>query len=60
MVMEECFLKSPESRFSGKARKQVSQNTEGLAASINTKPFRPSEGGFSDQITSERVLTSLR
>jgi len=23
MVKEECFLKRPESRFSGKARKQV-------------------------------------
>jgi len=55
MVMEECFLEWPESRFSGKARKQVFQTPEDLAASISTEPFRPSGGGFSDQITSDRV-----
>jgi len=38
MVMEECFLERPESRFSGKARKQVFQTPEGLAASISTEP----------------------
>jgi len=48
MVMEECFLEQPESRFSGKARKQVFQTSEGLAISISTEPFGPSEGGFSD------------
>jgi len=60
MVMEEWFLGRTESRFSGKARKQVFQTTEGLAASISTEPFRPSAGGFLDQITSDRVQTSLR
>jgi len=60
MVPEECFLEWPESRFSGKARKQVFQTLEGLAASISTEPFLPSGGGFSDQITSDRVQTSLR
>jgi len=60
MVMEEYFLELPESRFSGKARKQVFQTSEGLVVSISTEPFRPSEGGFSDQITSDRVQTSLR
>jgi len=59
MVIEECFLERPECRFSGKARKQVFQTSEGLAVSISTEPFRPSKGGFSDQITSERVQTSL-
>jgi len=44
----------------GTARKQVFQTSEGLAASISTEPFRPSGGGFSDQITSDRVQTSLR
>jgi len=34
--------------FSGKARKQVFETSEGLAVSISTEPFRPSEGGFSD------------
>jgi len=60
MVMEEWFLELPESRFSGNARKQVFLTSEGLAVSISTEPFRPSEGGFSDQITSNRVQTSLR
>jgi len=60
MVMEECFLERPESRFFGKARKQVFQTAEGLAASISTESFHPSGGGFSDQITSDRVQTSLR
>jgi len=60
MVMEDCFLERTESRFSGKARKQVFQTPEGLAASISTEPFRPSGGGFSDQITSDRLQTSLR
>jgi len=60
MVMEECFLERPESRFSGKARKQIFQTSEGLAASISTEPFRPFGRGFSDQITSDRVQTSLR
>jgi len=60
MVMDECFLEGLESRFSGKARKQVFQTPEGLAASIGTKPFCPSGGGFSEQITSDRVQTSLR
>ena len=55
MVIEECFLEWPESRFSGKARKQVFQTSEALAASICTEPNRPSGGGFSDQITLERV-----
>jgi len=58
--MEEYFLNRPESRFSGRARKQVFQTPEGLAASISTEPIRPSGGGFSDQITSETVQTSLR
>jgi len=44
----------------GKARKHVFQTPEGLVASISTEPFRPSVGGFSDQITSDRVQTSLR
>jgi len=48
MVMEECFLEWPESRFGGKARKQVFQTTEGLAAGISTEPLHPSGGGFSD------------
>jgi len=60
MVMEKSFLELPESRFSGKARKQVFETSEGLAVSISTEPFRPSEGGFSDQITSDRVQPSLR
>jgi len=46
--------------LSGMARKLVFQTPEGLAASISTEPFRPSGGGFSDQITSDRVQTSLR
>jgi len=46
--MEECFLKWPESRFSGKARKQGFQTSEGLAASIGTERFCSSGGGFSD------------
>jgi len=53
-------VERPESRFSGKARKQVFQTSEGLAASISTEPFPPSEGGFSDQITADRGQTSLR
>jgi len=60
MVTDEFFLERPESRFSGKARKQVFQTPEGLAPSIKTEPFRPSGAGFSDQITSDRVQTSLR
>ena len=32
--------------LSGKARKQVFQTSEDLAASISTEPFRPSEGGY--------------
>jgi len=58
--MEESFLERPESRFSGKARKHVFQISEGLAVGISTQPFLPSEGGFSDQITSDRVQTSFR
>jgi len=46
--------------FSGTARKQVFQTPEGLAACIRTEPCRPSGGGFSDQITSDRVQTSFR
>jgi len=46
--------------LSGTARKQVFQTPEGLAASISTEPFRSSGGGFSDQITSDRVQTSPR
>jgi len=46
--------------FSGKARKQVFQTPDGLAPSISTELFRPSGGGFSYQITSDRVQTSLR
>ena len=46
--------------LSGKARKQVFQTPEDLAASISTEPIHPSGGGFLDQITSERVQTSLR
>jgi len=46
--------------LSGTARKQVVQTPEGLAASISTEGFRPSGGGFSDQITSDRVQASLR
>jgi len=53
--MKECFLERAESRFSGKARKQVFQTSEGMAASISTEPFRPSGGGFLDQITLDRV-----
>jgi len=60
MVIKECFLEWPESRLSAKARKQVFQTSEGLAASISTEPFHPSGRGFSDQITSERVQTRLR
>jgi len=85
MVMEECFLEWPKSRFSGKARKQVFwkgekagflgrpesrfsgkakktvfQTLEGLVASISTELFRHSGGGFSDQIKSYIVHTSLR
>jgi len=60
MVVEECFLERPESRFSRMARKQVFQTPEGLAACMSTEAFCPSEGGFSDQITSDRVQTSLR
>jgi len=48
MVMEECFLEWPESRFSGKAKKLVCQTPEGLVASISTEPFCPAGGGFSD------------
>ena len=48
MVMEQCFLERPESRFSGKARKQVFQTAEGLSASIGTEAISPSGGGFSD------------
>jgi len=59
MVKEECFLEWQESRFFGKARKQVFQPSEGLAVSINTELFRPSGGEFSDQMTSDRVQTSL-
>jgi len=46
--------------LSGKARKPVFKTPEGLTASISTEPFRPSGGGFPDQITSDRVQTSLR
>jgi len=46
--------------LSGMARKQVFQTPECLAAGISTEPFRPSGGGFSDQITLDRVQTSLR
>jgi len=60
MVMEEYFLERLESRFSGMAKKQVFQTPEGLAASISTEPFRPSGGGFSDQITSDKVQPSLK
>jgi len=60
MVMEEYFLERPESRFAGKARNQVFQNPEGLAASISTEPIRHSAGGFSDQMTSDRVQISFR
>ena len=41
--------------FSGTARKQVFLTPEGMVPRISTKPFRPSGGGFSDQITSDRV-----
>jgi len=60
MVGEECFLKRLEGRFSGKGRKQIFQTSEGLLASISTKPFRPSGGGFSDEITSGRAQKRLR
>jgi len=46
--------------FSGKARKKVFQTSEGLAASLSPELFRPSGVGFLDQITSDRVQTSLR
>jgi len=46
--------------LSGTARRQVFQTPEALAASISTEAIRPSGGGFSDQITSNRVQTSLR
>jgi len=39
---------------SGTATKQVFQTSEGLAASISTEQFRPSEGEFLDQITSRK------
>jgi len=48
MVREEFFLEQPESRFSGKAGKQVFQTSEGLAATISTEALRSSKGGFSD------------
>ena len=46
--------------LSGPAGKQVFQTPEGLVASISTKPFRPSGGGFSDEITSGRAQKRLR
>jgi len=46
--------------FSRRTRKLVFQTSDGLAASITTEPFCPSEGGFSVQITSDRVQTRLR
>jgi len=46
--------------LSGMARRQVFQTSEGLAVSISTERFCPPEGGFSDQITSDRVQTTLR
>jgi len=54
------FRNCQKAGFLEKARKQVFQTSEGLAVSISTEPFRSSEGGFSDQITSDRVQTSLR
>ena len=36
------------------ARKQVFQTSEGLVASISTKPFCPSGGRFLDQIISDK------
>jgi len=60
MVMEKGFLERPNSRSSGKPRKQGFQTTEGLAASISIARFCPSGGGFLDQITSDKVQTSLR
>ena len=60
MVMEEWFLEWPESRISVKARKQVFQTSESLAASQTTKSLRLSKGGFSDLINEDRVQTSLR
>jgi len=54
-----CFYRHGEV-LSGTARKQVFQTLEGLAASISIEPFCASEGGFSDQITSDRVQTRLR
>jgi len=45
--------------LSGKARKQVLQTTEGLAASISTEQFRSCEVGFSNQITLKKVQASL-
>jgi len=55
-----AFWYGQKAGFSGEARKQVFQTPEGLAASISTEPFLPSGGGFSDQITSDGVQTSLR
>jgi len=49
--MEVAFLELLEGRFSRKARKQVFQFSEGLAASIHTEQFCPSGGGFPEQIT---------
>jgi len=46
--------------LSGTARKEVFQTLEGLAASISSEPFRPSGGGFPDQITSDKVQTTLK
>jgi len=46
--------------LSGMARKQVFQTSEGLAASLSTEPFIPSEIGFSDHISLDRLQTSLR
>jgi len=46
--------------LSERVRKQVFQTPEALAASTSIETFHPSGGGFSDQITSDRVQTSLR
>jgi len=54
------FIYSYGEVLSETARDQVFQTPEGLAASISTEPFSPSEGGFSDQITLDRVQISLR
>jgi len=41
MVMEECFLEQPESRFAGKARKQVFSDFRRLGGQYKYLAFPP-------------------